>query len=108
MGLSTVTSSRPIRLLLDDGAEGLEEGLALGGLAADREKPLMPSCLRATLVAAAHLASLLLPKAFFERRLAFFDTILPVLLFMRSAAFRPPLILALVPLKTLTLASLPL
>merc|ERR1712214_217456 len=71
------------------------------------QKPLMPSCLRACLVASHHFfsaleANLFLPSA--ERDLL---TILPLLLLVRVALVSPPTVFAFLPEKTASLARLP-
>merc|ERR1719476_633868 len=69
-------------------------------------KPLMPSFLRAALKEADHLEMCL--KAFLPAADALTDTILPVLFFFKLDFVRPDWVLTFVPLKTDTLARLPL
>merc|ERR1719253_1081964 len=51
---------------------------------------------------------LMLPMRFFAAAEAFFETTLPRLFLKRPSLVRPPLVLALEPLRTMALASLPL
>merc|ERR1719420_32104 len=68
----------------------------------------MPRPLRAALTAAPQAEITLAPLLFLEAAERFTETILPRLFFFRSDFFRPPEVLALVPLKTEDLARLPL
>merc|ERR1712083_561557 len=72
------------------------------------QKPLMPNCLRASFTASHHFFKALCTNAFLARADAALLTIFPLLLLVRVSFVKPPTVFTFLPLKTATLASLPL
>merc|ERR1719469_1119791 len=72
------------------------------------QNPVILSALRACFVASLHFFNALPAKFFFPRADAALLTTLPDLLFVSVAFVKPPTVFSFLPLKTATLASLPL